>query len=82
MVRQKHTATDWRAGNESEYVEGDFETYGYGDREMELFKSDPGSAGVPAKAPEITKKTIVAEVVEAHGCISGQKGGQVLPQYP
>jgi uncharacterized repeat protein (TIGR04076 family) len=49
---------------------------GYSDQEMEIFKSDPRNAGVLAKAPEFMKKSIVAEVVEAHGCISGHKVGE------
>jgi len=48
---------------------------GYSDQEMELFKSDPRNAAILAKAPELMKKTIVAEVMEAHGCISGHKVG-------
>jgi uncharacterized repeat protein (TIGR04076 family) len=48
---------------------------GYTDRETGLFKSDPRNAKVLAKAPELKHKTIVAEVMESHGCISGHKVG-------
>ncbi|MBI5568637.1 MAG: TIGR04076 family protein [Desulfomonile tiedjei] len=48
---------------------------GYSDEEMERFKSDPRNAHVVMKAPELMSKTIVAEVVESHGCNSQHKVG-------
>jgi len=48
---------------------------GYTDEEMELFKNDPRNSRVLAKAPELMKKRIIAEVVGSHGCISGHKAG-------
>jgi uncharacterized repeat protein (TIGR04076 family) len=48
---------------------------GYTDQEMELFKSDPRNVEILMKAPELMNKTIVAEVMESHGCISQHKVG-------
>lgn len=48
---------------------------GYSDQEMEQFRSEPRNAAVLANASEIKKKTIIVEVIEAHGCISGHKVG-------
>jgi uncharacterized repeat protein (TIGR04076 family) len=48
---------------------------GYNDEEMALFRAKPRNAEVLAKAPELMQKTIVAEVVEAHGCNSQHKVG-------
>ncbi len=48
---------------------------GYSDEEMELFKSNPRNSDVLLKAPELMNKTIVAEVVESHGCNSQHKAG-------
>jgi uncharacterized repeat protein (TIGR04076 family) len=48
---------------------------GYSDEEMALFRANPRNAEVLAKAPELMQKTIVAEVVEAHGCTSQHKVG-------
>jgi uncharacterized repeat protein (TIGR04076 family) len=48
---------------------------GYSDGEMELFKSDPRNAEIVMKAPELMNKTIIAEVVESHGCNSQHKVG-------
>ena len=53
-----------------------FQQYlGYSDEEMALFRANPRNAEVLAKAPELNQKTIVAEVVEAHGCNSQHKVG-------
>ena len=49
--------------------------FGYSDDELELFKSDPRNAEVVMRAPEFHNKTIVAEVMEAHGCNSQHKVG-------
>ncbi len=48
---------------------------GYTDGEMELFSSDPRNVEVLMKAPELRNKTIVAEVVESHGCNSRHRIG-------
>jgi len=48
---------------------------GYTDEEMAKFRADPRNADVLAKAPELMNKTIVAEVVESHGCNSQHKVG-------
>lgn len=49
---------------------------GYSAEEMELFKSDPRNADILMKAPELMNKTIIAEVVESHGCNSQHKVGE------
>jgi uncharacterized repeat protein (TIGR04076 family) len=43
---------------------------GYSNEEMEVFRDHPENEKVLDKAPEIQQKTIVAEVVESHGCNS------------
>jgi uncharacterized repeat protein (TIGR04076 family) len=48
---------------------------GYSDEEMALFRTNPRNAEVVAKAPELMRKTIVAEVREAHGCNSQHRVG-------
>lgn len=48
---------------------------GYTDVEMRLFKDNPKNEGRLERAPELLKKTIVAEVVDAHGCNSQHKAG-------
>jgi len=48
---------------------------GYSDEEMALFRANPRNAEVLAKGPELMRKTIVAEVVESHGCNSQHKVG-------
>jgi uncharacterized repeat protein (TIGR04076 family) len=48
---------------------------GYNDEEMKLFKENPRNEVVMSKAPELMGKTIVFEVVEAHGCNSRHKVG-------
>lgn len=48
---------------------------GYSDEEMALFRAHPRNADVLAKAPELAKKTIIAEVVESHGCNTQHKVG-------
>jgi uncharacterized repeat protein (TIGR04076 family) len=49
---------------------------GYSDEEMALFKDDPRNADVLAKSGSLMNKTIVVEVVEAHGCNTRHKAGQ------
>jgi uncharacterized repeat protein (TIGR04076 family) len=48
---------------------------GYSDEELALFRARPQNADVLAKAPALMQKTIVAEVVESHGCNSQHKVG-------
>jgi uncharacterized repeat protein (TIGR04076 family) len=48
---------------------------GYSDEEMALFRANLRNEEVLAKAPELMQKTIVAEVVESHGCNSQHKVG-------
>ena len=48
---------------------------GYSDEEMALFRANPRNADVLAKGPALISKTIVAEVVESHGCNSQHKVG-------
>ena len=51
------------------------ERLGYSDEEMALFRANPRNEEVLAKGPELMQKTIVAEVVESHGCNSQHKVG-------
>jgi uncharacterized repeat protein (TIGR04076 family) len=48
---------------------------GYSDEEMALFRANPRNADVLTKGPALISKTIVAEVIEAHGCNSRHKVG-------
>ncbi len=48
---------------------------GYNDEEMAIFRANPRNEEVLAKGPELMQKTIVAEVVESHGCNSQHKVG-------
>ncbi len=48
---------------------------GYSDEEMALFKANPRNAEVLSLTPVLKEKTIVIEVVEAHGCNSQHKKG-------
>ena len=48
---------------------------GYTDEEMSIFREDPKNEEVLTKAPALMNKTIVAEVIESHGCNSGHKVG-------
>jgi uncharacterized repeat protein (TIGR04076 family) len=48
---------------------------GYSDEEMALFRANPRNADVLAKGLALISKTIVAEVVESHGCNSQHKVG-------
>lgn len=49
--------------------------FGYTDEEFKLFRSNPRNLEVLQKAAELMGKTIVAEVVESHGCNSQHKVG-------
>lgn len=51
------------------------EHLGYTDEEMKLFRKNPRNEDVLAKAPALMNKTIIAEVVESHGCNSQHKVG-------
>lgn len=48
---------------------------GYDEEEMEIFRQNPRNEDVISKAPALMNKTIIAEVVESHGCNSGHKVG-------
>lgn len=48
---------------------------GYSDEEMKKFREDPRNEDVLSKAPVLMNKTIIAEVVESHGCNSQHKVG-------
>jgi uncharacterized repeat protein (TIGR04076 family) len=48
---------------------------GYTDKEMKIFKKNPRNADVLSKAAALMNKTIIAEVVESHGCNSHHKIG-------
>ncbi|MBI5119119.1 hypothetical protein HZA56_21855 [Candidatus Poribacteria bacterium] len=43
---------------------------GYTDEEMKLFRENPRNEEILAKAAGLMNKTIIAEVVESHGCNS------------
>ena len=49
---------------------------GYNDEEMKRFRENPRNEDVLAKAPALMDKTIVAKVVESHGCNSQHKVGE------
>ena len=48
---------------------------GYNDDEMKIFRQNHRNEDVISKAPALMNKTIVLEVVEAHGCNSRHKVG-------
>lgn len=48
---------------------------GYSDEEMAQFRNDPRNEDVLSKGLALMNKTIVAEVLESHGCNSGHKAG-------
>jgi uncharacterized repeat protein (TIGR04076 family) len=48
---------------------------GYNDEEMKKFRQNPRNEDVISKAPVLMNKTIVAEVVDSHGCNSQHKVG-------
>jgi uncharacterized repeat protein (TIGR04076 family) len=47
----------------------------YNDEEMRKFRENPRNEDVLVKAPALMNKTIVAKVVESHGCNSQHKVG-------
>ena len=48
---------------------------GYTEEEMNCFKENPMNEEILSKAPALMNKTIIAEVVESHGCNSQHKQG-------
>jgi len=48
---------------------------GYNDDEIKIFQQNPRNEDVISKAAALMNKTIVIEVVEAHGCNSRHKAG-------
>ena len=62
--------------------EGTWKTFqqrlGYNNEEMKKFRENPRNTDVLAKAPALMNKTIVATVVDSHGCNSQHKIGDKL----
>ncbi len=54
------------------------EGVGYTDEEMETFKADPHRRRAAQALVEANRKTIVAEVIESHGCAAGLRLGDTL----
>jgi uncharacterized repeat protein (TIGR04076 family) len=48
---------------------------GYSDEEMKIFRANPRNEDALSKTALMLNKTIVAEVIESHGCDSGHKAG-------
>jgi hypothetical protein len=48
---------------------------GYTDEEMKKFRENPRNEDIFSKAPALMNKTIVAEVVDSHGCNSQHRVG-------
>jgi len=48
---------------------------GYDDKEMKIFREDPRNEDALSKTNVMLTKTIVAEIIESHGCDSGHKVG-------
>jgi uncharacterized repeat protein (TIGR04076 family) len=51
------------------------EHFGYDDNELNIFLDNPRNIEVLSKSLPLLKKTIIAEVVESHGCNSQHKVG-------
>ncbi len=51
------------------------EHLGYTDEEMEGFKENPRNADILSKTRLLMSKTIIAEVVQSHGCNTGHRVG-------
>ena len=51
---------------------------GYTNEEMKKFTGNPRNEDVISKAPALMNKTIIAEVVDSHGCNSQHKVGDKL----
>ncbi len=50
----------------------------YSDEQLEMIKQNPKFMNLISQARELNKYTVVAEVVESHGCNSGHKVGTKL----
>jgi len=48
---------------------------GYDEEEMNLFRSDLRNEDALSKTAVMLNKTIIAEIIESHGCDSGHKAG-------
>ncbi len=48
---------------------------GYTNEEMKMFRENPRNEEILSKAPYLMNKTVIAEVVESHGCNSNHKVG-------
>ncbi|MGB7572992.1 MAG: hypothetical protein WBN53_03960 [Thermodesulfobacteriota bacterium] len=48
---------------------------GYSDEDMKISRANPRNEDVLSKTAAMLNKTIVAEVIESHGCDSGHKAG-------
>jgi uncharacterized repeat protein (TIGR04076 family) len=51
---------------------------GYNDAEMKKFRENPRNEDVLSKTAVMLNKTIVAEIIESHGCDSGHKVGDKI----
>ena len=51
---------------------------GYNDEEMKKFRENPRNEDVLSKTDVMLNKTIVAEIIESHGCDSGHKVGDKI----
>ncbi len=49
---------------------------GYSDAEMKRFRENPRNADILSKAPELSNKTLIVEVVDSHGCNSQHGVGE------
>jgi len=51
---------------------------GYNDEEMKQFRENPRNEDALSKTAVMLNKTIVAEIIESHGCDSGHKVGDKI----
>ena len=51
---------------------------GFNDEEMKKFRENPRNEDVLSKTAVMLNKTIVAEIIESHGCDSGHKVGDKI----
>jgi len=51
------------------------EHLGYTDEQMKMFRENPRNEAVISRAPALANKTIVAEVIDSHGCNAQHKVG-------
>ncbi|OGN92783.1 MAG: hypothetical protein A2Z75_07140, partial [Chloroflexi bacterium RBG_13_50_10] len=51
------------------------EHLGYTDKEMKIFRQNPRNKDVLSKGESLMNKTIIAEVVDSHGCNSHHRIG-------